>query len=160
MFKKLFFLSFAIACLSVLNVKAQDNTDKIKDGINKVYEMFNSGDFSDIGKYIDAGYVEHTPTMGQKPGLEGFVEVMKSFKKSFPDMKFTINDVIITNDKAAVLNTMTGTNTGEFMGMPATNKKISVMGIDWLLFNKDPKCTEHWGYIDSYSMMQQLGMNK
>ena len=141
------------------NSFSQDN-DKIKEGIPKAYELFSNGNLSGLDKYIDAGYLEHTLARGQKQGLDGLIETIKSLRKAFPDLKFTVNDIIISGDKAAVLNTLTGTNTGEFMGMPATNKTVTVMGIDWLVFNKDNKCTEHWGYFDDMGMMQQLGLMK
>jgi steroid delta-isomerase-like uncharacterized protein len=139
---------------------AQDNTEKIKDGINKVYSMFNSGDFTGIEKYIDDSYIEHTPSPGNKATREGLVDMIKGFRKSFPDFHVTINDMAITDTRAAILYTITGTNSGPFMGMPATNKKVSIMGIDYLMFNKDSKCTDHYGYQDDMGMMQQLGMMK
>ncbi len=75
-------------------------------------------------------------------------------------MKFTVNDIIVnsSNDKAAVLFTFTGTNKGEMMGMKPTGKAINVQGIDYLYFNKEGKATEHWGYMDTDAMMQQLGV--
>ena len=156
-----FGILIAVLLLAInINPSYSQDKDKIKDGINKVYAIFNSGDLSGLDKYIDAGYVEHTPGPGQKDGLDGIKEMMAGFKKAFPDIKFTINDIIISDNKAAVLSTLTGTNTGEFMGMPATNKKVTIMGIDWLVFNKDNKCSDHWGFEDDMGMMQQLGLAK
>ena len=43
------------------------------------------------------------------------------------------------------------------MGMPATNKKIDVEGVDIIRF-KNGKAVEHWGVYDNMKMMQQLGM--
>lgn len=137
---------------------SQSNTDKIKDGIAKVYASFNSGELSGIDKFISESYIEHTLPPGYPATREGLKSFMTDFRKAFPDLHFEINDMIITDTKAAVLSTMTGTNSGPFMGMPATNKKVTIMGIDYLLFNKDAICTEHWGYEDDMSMMQQLGM--
>jgi hypothetical protein len=54
---------------------------------------------------------------------------------------------------------MTGTNTGEFMGMPATGKKVKVGGIDMAKF-KENKVIEHWGTFDVHSLMMQLHGNK
>lgn len=160
--KKLFVITILILVSALMPAKtfSQDNADKIKDGINKVYAMFNSGDFTGVENYIDAAYLEHQSKSGDKTGIETLVNNIKNFRKAFPDVKFTINDVIVSGNKAAVLNTFTGTNTGEFMGMPATNKKVSVMGIDYLYFNNDLKCTEHYGYQDDMGFMQQLGLMK
>jgi predicted ester cyclase len=51
---------------------------------------------------------------------------------------------------------MSGTHDGEFMGMPATGKKVEVSGYDIVHF-KDDKVVEHWGVIDTGALMEQLG---
>jgi steroid delta-isomerase-like uncharacterized protein len=127
--------------------------------IEKAYDIFNSYDFDRISEFIDVNYIEHSPDPGQKPGLEGLKQAMIDLKNGFPDYKFIINDMVINRDKAAVLFTFTGTNTGDMMGMKATNKQVTVQGIDYLLL-KDNKCTEHWDYMDMHTFMQQLGMSK
>jgi steroid delta-isomerase-like uncharacterized protein len=152
------FLPVLFVILAAKPVFAQDDA-MIAAGIKKVYDMFNTGDMSKLSEFVDDNFVEHSPMPGQKPGLSGLVEAIEMMKKGYPDMKMTIKDITVdcTNNKAAVLYTMTGTNTGEMMGMPPTNKKIEVLGIDYLLF-KDGKATEHWGYFDMETMMKQLGM--
>lgn len=138
---------------------AQDK-DKIETGIKKVYEMFSNGNLNDLDKYFDASFVEHTPGPGQKEGIAGLKEFMTGFKKSFPDLKLTVNELIISGNTASARCTVSGTMKGEFMGMPATNKSFTIGGVDWMVFNKDNKCTEHWGYEDDISWMQQLGLMK
>ncbi len=134
--------------------------DQIKTGVAKVYEMFGSGDFAHLGDYIDDNFTDHSPFPGQKPGLAGLKEAFVMFRNAYPDMKFAVNDIIINKacDKASVLFTFSGTNTGEMMGMKPTGKPVNIQGIDYMYFNKDGKAVEHWGYVDSDAMMQQLGM--
>jgi predicted ester cyclase len=133
--------------------------DQLKTCILKVYDAFNKGDYSNLGDYIDANLVEHSPSPGQKPGLAGLEEMMDGLRKGFPDLKFTLNDVIISGDKASALFTFTGTNSGEMMNMKPTGKKVDVQGIDYMYF-KNGKCTEHWGYIDTDKWMAQMGYNQ
>ncbi len=113
-------------------------------------------------QYIDVNCVDHIPfAPDQKPGQEGFKQIFEMLFKAFPDFHQTVNDVTISADgkKVSVIMTITGTNSGEFMGMPATNKKVSFMGIDNLHL-ENGKFTDHWGLVDSQTMMQQLGMMK
>lgn len=144
------------------NLHSQDDPAKVefnKNAILKVTDMINTGDFTGLDKYIDANYTEHSPTLTQKPGIQGFIDAMKEFRASFPDIKITITDLVVTETKASWLSVMTGTNSGPLNGMPATNKKINVTGADWINI-KDGKCVDHWGYIDDFAFMQQLGLNK
>lgn len=140
-------------------VHSQNDPEQIKNGIMKVYDIFNSYSYEKLGDYVDDNFVEHSPDPGQKQGLSGLKEEFENIHKGFPDYKLTVNDIIVSQngDKASVLLTFTGTNSGEMMGMKPTNKSVNVQGIDYLYF-KNGKATEHWGYMDSNKMMQQLGM--
>jgi predicted ester cyclase len=94
---------------------------------------------------------------GQKAGIDGLIDAFKMMRAGYPDIKFTVKDIIIEGNKAAVLFNFSGTNTGEMMGMKPTGKPVNIDGIDYLVF-KDGKAIEHWGYVDVEKMMQQLGL--
>jgi steroid delta-isomerase-like uncharacterized protein len=154
-----FFIPVLFLFLAGSSLHAQDDA-MIKAGIEKVYAMFSSGDMTNLGEFIADDFNDHSPFPGQEPGLAGLRKSMEEMRTAYPDMKITIDDIIVnsTNDKAAVLFTVTGTNSGEMMGMKPTNKKVNFQGIDFLYFNKEGKANEHWGYIDTDTMMKQLGM--
>lgn len=48
---------------------------------------------------------------------------------AFLDIRFTAEDIIAEKDKVVLRWDSTGTNKGEFMGIPATNKKVGRSGI-------------------------------
>lgn len=158
--KLILFLS--VLLIFAINSFAQ-NTSKMNEmlrtKIKRAYETFNSYDYSNLGDFIDVNFIEHSPDPGQKQGLDGLKDAMMNLHKAYPDYKFTIDDIIVNGDKASVLFTFEGTNSGDMMGMKATNKQVNIQGIDYLYF-KDGKCIEHWGYLDFPKMMQQLGMSK
>jgi predicted ester cyclase len=55
-----------------------------------------------------------------------------------------------------IRQTWSGTQKGEFMGIPPTGKSVSIGVID-IIRMADGKVMEHWGQMDSMGMMQQLG---
>ena len=79
------------------------------------------------------------------------------FRNAFPDLHAHAEMMFAKDDKVVSYLTITGTHKGEFMGMAATGKKISVKGID-IIRMENGKAVEHWGMTDSMTMMQQLGM--
>ena len=149
-------MNFAIA------VYSQDNVEMTRKRIVEAYDVFNANNIEKINEYIDENCIDHTPFVpDQKPGVEGIKQIFTVLYSAFPDFNQKIEDIIISPDgkKACVLIKITGTNKGEFMGMKPTNNKINFLGCD-ILYLKDGKMTEHWGFIDNDTMMKQLGMMK
>lgn len=108
--------------------------------------------------YLTANFVEHETL----PGIEGNgPEVPKQFFSmiiaAFPDFRMDIEDIVVEGDKVCWRYRMTGTNEGEFMGMPATGRKVDVQGFDMLRM-EGARAAEHWGVTDEMKMMQQLGL--
>ena len=147
---------------STFTLLSQDNVDLTTQRTKDLYDKINQKDIAGALKIIDPNCVDHMPFVpNQKPGPEGFRQIIEILFKSFPDFNQSIVDIIVSPDgkKSCVLATMTGTNSGDFMGMPATNKKVSVFVSDIFHF-ENGKVTDHWGFIDSETLMQQLGMSK
>jgi predicted ester cyclase len=63
----------------------------------------------------------------------------------------------VDGDKVVARLRFSGTNDGEFMGMPATGKSVSVQAIDIIRLGEDGFGHEHWGVLDMMGLMQQLG---
>lgn len=117
---------------------------------------FATGDLGVLDELIVADFVEHNPSPGQGPGLEGLKQLFAQFQTAFPGMRITAEDVVAEGDKVAARFTMRGTNTGSFAGTPPTGKEVTVEGID-ILRVAGGKIVEHWGQYDQLGMMQQLG---
>jgi len=66
------------------------------------------------------------------------------------------HEVLVDGDLLCCRATMSGTQHGEFMGMPPSGKRFEVTGFD-LLRVCDGQVTDHWGVMDAMKMMQQLG---
>ena len=122
-----------------------------------VEEIFNRGDMSLVDEFLAPDFVEHEELPpGIPPGREGVKQLTAMLRSAFPDFKATIDDMIAEGDKVVVRMTWRGTHKGEFMGIPPTGKSVSFGVIDVVRFAGD-KFAEHWGLMDSMSMMQQLG---
>ena len=117
----------------------------------------NAKDTDAIGQLMSADFIDHDLPPGQEPGIEGMVAMMRGFFAAFPDLKVTINQLIAEGDLVAATMTTEGTQTGEFMGMPASGKKISMTEMHMVRV-VDGKAVEHWGVADAMGMMQQLGL--
>lgn len=122
-----------------------------------IAEFLQDGDESAAEKYLDVNVVTHDGMPGQAPGLEGVKQTFQGLRQAFPDMTVHIEDMIAEGDKVVGRFVVSGTNTGSFMGMPATGKKFTYDEIVIVRF-ENGKIVEHWAEMDSLGMMQQLGL--
>ncbi len=126
--------------------------------MRRFYEdLFGSGDLSVADEIVATEFVNHNPPPGESPGREGIKEFVTLFRTAFPDIHYTVEDQIAEGDKVVTRFTMTGTHRGDFPGIPATGKPITVtaIGIHRLAGGKTQ---EAWFNSDLLGMMQQLGV--
>ena len=122
-----------------------------------IEEIFNRGNMSIVDEILAPGFVDHEELPGGIPnGREGFKTLTTMLRSAFPDFKGTIEDILAEGDKVVVRMTWSGTQKGEFMGIPATGKSVSFGVID-IIRIAGGKLVEHWGQMDSMRLMQQLG---
>jgi len=158
LFLSLFLFSiFFVSCQQ--QNKTEDNSAINKAAMMKIFEAFNTGNTDSLGNYVDQDVIDHAmdTMVTKKQGLEGLKDVVMVYRTSFPDLKINAKIMAAAGDTLLTYYTFTGTNSGIMMGMPATNKSVSVNGVDIVVF-KDGKAVEHWEVSDNLGMMKQLGM--
>jgi predicted ester cyclase len=121
-------------------------------------EIWDEGRLDLIDQYIAENLIDHIedPTLKGK-GRERYRETAVRTRAAFPDFRNPLDLIVAEGDIAVSYGRNTGTNTGEFMGMPPTGKSIDVLSVGVLRF-KDGQAIERWGFSDSLGMMQQLGL--
>ena len=100
--------------------------------------------------------VDRDPLVNQGPGANGIKQAYIRCREAFPDMHITIEDLIAQGDKVAMRYTLRGTHQGEFEGIPATWRKVTITGIDIYRFS-DGKVVEWWHRPDTLALLAQLG---
>ena len=122
-----------------------------------VEEIFNRGNISLADKLLAPDFVEREELPpGMPRDREGVKLLTTMLRSAFPDFKGTIDDIVAEGDKVVLRWTWSGTQKGEFMGVPPTGKSVSFGVID-IFRIAGGKVVEHWGLMDSMTMMQQLG---
>jgi steroid delta-isomerase-like uncharacterized protein len=89
------------------------------------------------------------------------LEANKAFSQElfegFPALHITIEDVVAEGDTVIYRSTLEGKQTGPFLGMPATGKKVKMNDFTMVKI-KDGKIKEQWYETNLLSLMQQLGL--
>ena len=126
--------------------------------LNKQWvEILETGDVDRIDEVIARDFVDHNPSPGTTPDRQGVIDWIRETHTAFSNVRVRTDDEIVDGDKIVVRAHVTGTHTGPFQGVPATNKSVDVETID-ILRVKDGKAVEHWGVFDALGLLQQLGV--
>ena len=124
----------------------------------RAWELFNARDTDEILANLADDYVSPNALPGTPPGPEGPREVYLRLWSAFPDLEFEVEDMLVADDRVAVIGMMRGTHRGEFMGIKPTNKRFEARQMHRLRFNDEGKLTEHLAVRDDVAMFAQLGV--
>ena len=84
-------------------------------------------------------------------------KLARGYLRAFPDATITVEDQLVEGDRVVTRWTGRGTQTGEFMDMPPSDKRVAVTGVQIDRFSGD-KIVEEWTLFDQLGMFQQLGV--
>lgn len=122
-----------------------------------VEEGWNKANASLIDQLFTSNFYQHETgpeTVTNREALKGFVG---GFLTAFPDLQFTIDDLIGEGDKVVWRFTATGHNKASFMGAPATGNAIKVTGT--ITFRmEESRMAEAWLNLDVLGLLQQVGI--
>jgi predicted ester cyclase len=90
-------------------------------------------------------------------GPSGFRQIYSTYVTAFPDLHFTIEDIVAEGDKVVTCYTARGTHQGDLRSIAPTGKHVTVMGIVIDRF-AGGKVVESRAVWDTLSFMQQLGV--
>jgi len=120
------------------------------------FEELDKGNFAVLDELFDPNYVLHFQDRSIPMNLEQTKQFYIMFYSAFPDLSHSLDEQIAEGDKVVTRWTARGTHRGEFMGIPATDKQITLTGINIyrLVDNKLAESHVNW---DMQGLMQQLG---
>src|SRR5271167_3430418 len=93
-------------------------------------EVWNKRRFELLDELISPSHAIHdSNSSGSSVGPEAYKAQITRYMAAFPDLRFTIEDIVGENEKIVVDWTISGTHRGEMWGFRPTNKKMSLEGI-------------------------------
>ena len=96
--------------------------DGNKELVRRFYKaVSHDGNLAALDELCTSDYV-HRPG-SELRSLDWLKEVVMSFHKAFPDVRYAVEELIAEGDKVCVRWTLHGTHLGEFQGNPPTGRK-------------------------------------
>lgn len=148
-------LLLSTACNQVGPAVEQKNKQLVERYFN---EVWNKGHVEVLDELLSQDYINHTPSVPNPPkGPGGLKPIVNAIRKAFPDLHYTLKDVIATNNRVVARVVMTGTQTDTLFGIPPTDKQVNVnqINIEEIV---NGKIAAHWRVTDELTMMKQLGV--
>lgn len=123
--------------------------------------VFQTGRLEVADEIVSSSFVWHGgfAPAEQPCGPDGVKQVARAVIAAFPDRKIVHHDAISSGDKVLIRWSMSGTQTGELMGIPPTTRRVTITGFDYFRF-EGGKIVEMWQEADQLSMLRQLGVMK
>jgi len=123
--------------------------------------IWHQGQLEILEEVIAPTFVYHTNhTVGdgghEVHGPDGVSRVVAAWRSAFPDLRFTLEDLLVEGDQVVARWTCRGTHQGVFRGMAPTGKRVTFTGMT-LYRMAQGKIVEQWTEEDGVSLCQQLG---
>ncbi len=116
--------------------------------------MLNEHDPDLVDRFVAPDYRNHNPFVDD--GREANHRFWAGFFSALPDLTATMEDLVISGDRVVGRFVYRGTHAGEFMGIPATGRRVEMRSIDiWRVENG--MFAEHWDELNTLEFFAQLG---
>lgn len=116
----------------------------------------SEGNFDVLDQCVADSFRAHFLPPETVAGPESLKDFCRAVRAVFPDLRYTVEDVIISGDRVAVRVTGHGTQTGGIGDLPATQKRADWSEMHIFRIEND-QLVEAWGVVDQLSALQQLG---
>jgi predicted ester cyclase len=119
-------------------------------------QMFkNEGQFAVFPRAFEPSFRHHFRYDGDKGGWVSWVATGRTFLSAFPNVQVKVIDLLAQDDWVIEHNLATGTHTGMFRGIRATNKIVSWSEVHAYRMNRG-RIVENWPTVDFASLVKSL----
>ena len=120
------------------------------------HELWNQADETVALEILDADFRFRGSLGPERRGRDGFIDYLRSIHAALGDYVCVIEDLVVTEDRAAARMTFRGRHQAPFFGVKATGREIEWAGAAFFR-TRDGRITELWVLGDIDSVKQQLG---
>jgi predicted ester cyclase len=117
-------------------------------------DVLNRENPAAAAELLAADFAVHHPAFDE--GTPG-EEIVRQFLTGFPDLHYTVAEIIADGDRAVVRWSATGTHRGEFLRIAPTERQVTVVGAD-VFHSASGRLAATWVNSDLFGLFKQLGV--
>jgi steroid delta-isomerase-like uncharacterized protein len=119
-------------------------------------EGISQGNMAVLDQVCSPDIVWHGGSVGEFRSLNELKRGVGPFFAAFPDLRVTTERLLAEGDEVTCRYIWQGTHRGDFFGVPATGKRVTVSGMS-IYRIANAKIAEEWWLEDLLGLMQQIG---
>ncbi len=120
-------------------------------------DLINERNFDAIDRLYAPDYIRHDPDNPRVSTRETYKQYIMTLAVVFPDLKFTVDDLIAESDKVMTRFHNQGTHEAPWRHLPPTGKHVLITG-SALSHIVNGQIVEDWFNTDIFGLAQQLGL--
>jgi predicted ester cyclase len=125
--------------------------------VRAFYEFWSTGDEALLKEAIAPNFTDHTLPPGRPQGPEGPAFASRRFRAAVPDLKVTVEKMIVAGDYVTVHMTFTGHFTGRFGQTQGKGQPVPFIATD-LVKIENGRITDNWHIEDNLTLLQEMGV--
>jgi predicted ester cyclase len=129
----------------------------VEQAARAFYDFWNTGDETSLRAAIAPGFTDHTLPPGRPQGPEGPAFASRSFRAAVPDLRVTVEKMIVAGDYVTVHMHFTGHFTGQMGEAHGSGQPIDFIATD-LIRVMDGRITDNWHIEDNLTLLRQMGL--
>jgi predicted ester cyclase len=123
------------------------------------YDFWNTGDEALLKEAIAPNFTDHTLPPGRPQGVQGPAFASRQFRAAVPDLKVTVEKMIVAGDYVTAHMSFTGHFTGRFGKTQGKGQPIAFIATD-LVKVENGRITDNWHIEDNLTLLQEMGIAK
>jgi predicted ester cyclase len=125
--------------------------------VRTFYEFWNTGDENLLNHAIAKNFTDHTLPAGRPQGPQGPLFASSQFRAAVPDLRVSVEKMIVADDYVTVHMSFSGHFTGLFGRIQGTGQPIVFIATD-LVKVENGRITDNWHIEDNLALLQQMGI--
>jgi predicted ester cyclase len=127
--------------------------------VRAFYDFWNTGDAALLKQAIAENFTDRTLPPGRPQGPEGPAFASRQFRVAVPDLKVTVEKMIVADNYVTVHMSFTGHFTGTFGSTQGKGQPILFIATD-LIKVENGRITDNWHIEDNLTLLQEMGVAK
>jgi steroid delta-isomerase-like uncharacterized protein len=132
-------------------------TERLSIARKYINVVFNQHSPERAVEFVSPDVIWHGNTLGVVAGAENVANLLKAFVGALPDLYACEEDAIASDDLVVLRLVVTATQSGDLLGIPATNRAVRWDAVDIYRIDDSGTITEEWAFDDLASVAMQLG---